>query len=154
MVHTVRRSAMAPGVNAPAHLLAFAPDSRRLVVGRADATVAVVDLADVDSVRLVGLLKQPVLDDEEDGGTRCVQPSRSAAPTLRRGLTCPARPWLSLSAPDRTARAGLASLAISADGQWVVVGDLANRLHVYNLDTLQVRATAAPRPYPPGKAPA
>jgi WD40 repeat protein len=37
--------------------------------------------------------------------------------------------------------APICSLAVSADGQWLASGDLNNQIHIFNLDTMQVRSS-------------
>jgi hypothetical protein len=52
-----------------------------------------------------------------------------------------ARTFLQHRSAPAGARESVCSLAISADGQWAVTADLANNLHVFNLDSLKYHST-------------
>ena len=49
-MHGVRRTAMAEGAAAPAHMITFAPSSRKLVVARADGDIAILEIDNSNNV--------------------------------------------------------------------------------------------------------
>ncbi|RKP09200.1 WD40-repeat-containing domain protein [Thamnocephalis sphaerospora] len=93
------------GKSRGALLLAFSPDSTKLVAATPDATVAVADLSAWESGEFRVAELHPPHGQEH--------------------------------AENTTAR----SLDVSADGQWLAIGDLANRINVFNLDSLKHHAT-------------
>ncbi|KAL1924575.1 uncharacterized protein VTP21DRAFT_4229 [Calcarisporiella thermophila] len=94
-----------------AHQLLFTPDSTKLIVASLDSTVAILDLSQWPGEIKV-LRRFGQHQGTGDGGE-----SEQGKPS------------------------SVISLAVSADGQWMATGDLLNRVHVFNLDTLQHHLT-------------
>jgi U3 small nucleolar RNA-associated protein 4 len=91
-----------------ARVVAFSPDSTRLVVASASETISVVDLTRLEVLKTFHTASnRPAVSSAED------------------------------TDDSDAATAPILSLSVSLDGQWLAVGDAANYLSVYNLDSMQ-----------------
>ncbi|KAJ3295790.1 U3 small nucleolar RNA-associated protein 4 [Borealophlyctis nickersoniae] len=110
-----------PAIVPAAYSLCFTPDSLRLIVAGIDSTVYIVDLSRGDErvFEVVQRFKQHCGQEDEGGDVEMGEAGVSKSRKTKAGpeLIC--------------------SLAVSSDGQWLASGDLANRIHVYNLDSLR-----------------
>jgi WD40 repeat protein len=90
--------------------LVFSPDNCKLLVATPDYQLVVVDLSESDTS-----LPFPYT-------MKLLPKSKSA-----------------LSYGHHNRGATIRSLVVSPDGQWTVIGDTMNRIHIYHLDSLTVR---------------
>ncbi|KAJ3115246.1 U3 small nucleolar RNA-associated protein [Phlyctochytrium bullatum] len=123
--------------------MTFTPDSRRLVLGGADSVVRVVDItpALADASSLGGSDNASI-----GSGSRGFE----VVATFRQhlGVTEAEEEEAAVSGVSSGGVHGrelVASVSVSGDGQWLATGDLANRIHIFNLDSLMHHATL-PRP--------
>ncbi|KAF9974306.1 U3 small nucleolar RNA-associated protein [Actinomortierella ambigua] len=120
----VKKQKTFPGVRSTgAHYLTFTPDSARLVVASTDSQVVVVDLSkwESGSFDILRRFGQHAGNDQDESD-----------------MDIDAEGDVILS--NQSAET-IVSMAVSADGLWLATGDLKNRIHIFNLDTLQHHAT-------------
>ncbi|WVQ86293.1 hypothetical protein IAT38_008462 [Cryptococcus sp. DSM 104549] len=142
--------------------LLFTPDSQRLVLGLVDSSqVVIVELPSVDEgeknieVEVVKCFERR----EKVIGGRVIAGKDNANGHAANGgdVVMEDGSEDEESEDDEVAQLGkkdektpwVSSLAASEDGQWLGVADLAGRVSVFNLDTLQLHATLPTLPQPP-----
>ncbi|KAJ3250685.1 U3 small nucleolar RNA-associated protein 4 [Chytriomyces hyalinus] len=94
----------------------FTPDSKRLVLAGTDSIVRIVAISDAGF---------PIL----------------AQLTQHRGTVGSGNRKNASSNVGFTGRELVSSLAVSEDSQWLATGDLANRIHIFNLDSMKHHVT-------------
>ena len=97
-----------------ARSLVFSPDSKRLIVGGSDCVVYVLGLENVNQVTLLTTF------------------------THHTGHFNLTNKMISGTTKQDKIPSAIISLVVSFDGQWLVTGDLLNRIYVFDLDTLMV----------------
>ncbi|KAI9598687.1 quinon protein alcohol dehydrogenase-like superfamily [Syncephalis fuscata] len=94
-------------VSRGAHQLVFSPDNSKLLVATPDYELAVVDLTQWSSHQFPLTIKP--------------------LPT----------PKTTKHSNNNNQHVTIRSLIVSSDGQWAVIGDVSNHIHIYHLDTLK-----------------
>ncbi|KAI8818219.1 quinon protein alcohol dehydrogenase-like superfamily [Fimicolochytrium jonesii] len=117
-----------------AHNFVFTPDSLRLIVAGADSIVYVVDLtaASEDVYSIVKQFEAHRGDEGSDHGDEDameIEGVDSAPVAASKKLV------------TKGGREMVVTLSVSGDGQWLASGDMLNRIHVFNLDSLKHHAT-------------
>ncbi|KAJ3162242.1 U3 small nucleolar RNA-associated protein 4 [Geranomyces variabilis] len=130
-VRKAREFSLTVGASLPsAHKLCFAPDSLRLIIAGCDSRIYLVDLSRgaegaYDIVATFSAHRGDEADDEDpDAMDVDGQSPKDSGKIVKKG-----------------GREMIATLAVSADGQWLASGDMLNRIHVFNLDALKHHAT-------------
>ncbi|KAI9206674.1 quinon protein alcohol dehydrogenase-like superfamily [Polychytrium aggregatum] len=115
-----------------AHQLIFTPDARRLIVAGTDSVVYVVNIASLVDDGQTGdcyiEARFRVHTGEESDTDMDVDEDSSVTTRIAKSKT--------LSKKEM-----IASLAVSPEGKWLASGDLLNRIHVFDLESLSLRAT-------------
>ncbi|KAJ3194406.1 U3 small nucleolar RNA-associated protein 4 [Irineochytrium annulatum] len=145
------RSFPSPSQIPGSHQLKFTPDSKRLILAGVDSVVRVVDV----SMAFAGMRTEDVRKRKSDDGVGPRSPTTKAGVEIIASFS-QHRDGVGISGEglgDGAMASGtktqamfggkelVCSLAISADGQWLATGDLANRILVFNLDTLKHHVT-------------
>ncbi|TPX62599.1 hypothetical protein PhCBS80983_g00402 [Powellomyces hirtus] len=113
-----------------AHKLCFTPDSLRMIVAGSDSVIYLVDLSQgvagvFDIVQKFSAHRgDEASEDDEDAMDVDGNDARDSGKIFKKG-----------------GREMIATLAVSGDGQWLASGDLLNRIHIFNLDSLKHHAT-------------
>ncbi|TPX65865.1 hypothetical protein SpCBS45565_g04902 [Spizellomyces sp. 'palustris'] len=119
-----------------AHALCFTPDSMRLIIGGSDSVVYVVDLSQSRD-DIFGIVKTFEVHRGDEAGEVEVPADGDAMDVDGVGIPTNSAGKLVTGGE----REMVATLAVSGDGQWLASGDLLNRIHVFNLDSLKHHAT-------------
>ncbi|KAJ3162842.1 U3 small nucleolar RNA-associated protein 4 [Geranomyces michiganensis] len=130
-VRKAREFSLSVGASLPsAHKLCFAPDSLRLIVAGSDSKIYLVDLSrGAEGVyEIVTTFSTHRGDENEDHHGDAMDIDGEVPKDSGKIVT-------------RGGREMIATLAVSADGQWLASGDMFNRIHVFNLDALKHHAT-------------
>ncbi|KAI9088022.1 hypothetical protein DFS34DRAFT_641075 [Phlyctochytrium arcticum] len=125
-----------PGTVPAAHLLAFTPDSRRLVVAGTDSIIYVVELSSQNEEATFEIVQTFDAHCGDEAVVLDSTPDVMDVDAQEETTTIAAKKNL-----VKGGREMIATLTISQDGQWLATGDLLNRIYLFNLDSLKLHTT-------------